>query len=121
MRKRRRNLRLRLLLLLRLQPPDGNVANFQKYIEGVYNMYNKPIWVTEWAYVDYSNYPAFTVPSDPSVIVAYMKGAVAMLEGLSYVERYAWFAVPYSSAQPRTNVFDKSGNITPEGTAYSTL
>jgi len=107
-------------ICLHYYSPDGDVANFQKYIEGVYKMYKKPIWVTEWAYVDYSKDPVY-VPSDTDVLVTYLKAAVAMLESLNYVERYAWFAMPWSSVQPATNMFDEFGNITPVGTAYSAL
>lgn len=44
-----------------------------------------------------------------------------MMEGLSYVERYTWSAVPASSAQPPTEMFDSSGDITPIGNAYKAL
>jgi len=99
--------------------PTGSVSDFQSYIEGVYNMYRLPIWVTEWAYVDYSQTPP-KVPSE-SEQVTFMSAAAQMMEGLSYVERYAWFALPESSAQPATELFDSSGNITPMGTAYKRL
>ena len=99
--------------------PDGDVSEFQSYIESVYNMYKLPIWVTEWAQIDYSQNPP-TVPDDETQ-VKYMQAAASMMDGLSYVERYAWFALPQSSAQPATNLFDSSGNITPMGTAYAAL
>jgi hypothetical protein len=44
-----------------------------------------------------------------------------MLEGLDYVERYAWFAVPQSSAKPATNLLDVHGNITAFGDAYKAI
>ena len=50
-----------------------------------------------------------------------MHAAVKMLNELSYVERLAWFAVPWSSVQPASNLFDESGSITPMGTAYAAL
>lgn len=34
--------------------PDGDVAAFREYVEAVYAKYKLPIWVTEWAYIDYS-------------------------------------------------------------------
>lgn len=98
---------------------DGDVSTFQTYIEGVYNMYKIPIWITEWAYIDYSTDPP-TVPSTAEQ-VTYMQEAVKMLNGLSYVERFAWFAVPWSSVQPASSLFDESGSITPMGTAYAAL
>lgn len=82
---------------------DGDVNEFQSYIESVYNMYKLPIWVTERAYVDYMQNPP-KVPDD-NTQVTYMQVAVKMLDSLSYVERYAWFALPESSAQAATNLF----------------
>lgn len=101
--------------------PAGSVSDFQSYIESVYNMYELPIWVTEWAYVDYSNPDGVGVTPSASDQVAYMQAAAKMLDGLSYVERYAWFALPESSGQPDTYLFDSNGNITPQGTAYKAL
>ena len=94
---------------------NGNVSTFQTCIERVYKMYEIPIWVTERAYIDYSTDPP-TVPSTAEQ-VTYMQGAVKMLNGMSYVERFASFAVPWSSVQPASSLFDESGSITPMGTA----
>ena len=82
-------------------------------------MYEIPIWVTERAYIDYSTDPP-TVPSTAEQ-VTYMQGAVKMLNGMSYVERFASLAVPWSSVQPASSLFDESGSITPMGTAYAAL
>lgn len=50
-----------------------------------------------------------------------MQVVVKMLSGLSYVERSAWSAVSLSSVQFASNLFDKSRNVTPMGTAYAAL
>lgn len=44
-----------------------------------------------------------------------MQAAVKMLNELSYLERFAWFAVLWSSVQPASNLFGESGSITPKG------
>ena len=83
-------------------------------------MYKLPIWVTEWAYVDYGKNPE-TVPSTADQ-VAYMQAAVKTTNGLSYVERFAWFAVPWGSVQPASSLFGEFGGIPPPmGTAYAAL
>lgn len=99
--------------------PTGSVSDFQSYIESVYNMYKLPIWVTEWAYVDYNQNPP-KVPSTNEQ-VTYMQAAARMMDGLSYVERYAWFAVPQNDAQVATMLFNSDGSITAMGTAYKAL
>lgn len=50
--------------------------------------------------------------------VEYLTAACKMLDGLDAVERYSWFALPQSDVQPPTNLFDKTGTITPLGEAY---
>ena len=99
--------------------PTSSVSELQQYIESVYNMYKLPIWVTEWADINYDQSPA-TVPAQ-SAQVSFMQEAAAMLDGLSYVERYAWFALPENANQPATYLYDSSGNISPMGTAYKAL
>lgn len=78
-------------ICLHYYSPDGDVSSFQSYVEGVYNMYKLPVWVTEWAFVDYSKDPAFVLSTTDQV--AYMQAAVKMLNELDNVERFAWFAV----------------------------
>ena len=50
-----------------------------------------------------------------------MQVAMKILTELSYVERFAWFAVPWSSAQPASNLVDEFGSIAPVETAYAAL
>ena len=96
------------------------VANFRAYVQAVYEMYKLPIWVTEFAMVDYSAFPSFTTPHDATQ-VEFLNMACEMLDGLEYVERYAWFAVPESQSQPKSNLVDQSGILTPMGRAYKAL
>ena len=82
-------------------------------------MYKLPIWVTEWADINYDVSPA-TVPAQ-NTQVQFMQEAVAMLDGLEYVERYAWFALPENANQPATYLYDSAGDLSPMGTAYKAL
>lgn len=101
---------------------DTAVANFKPYIQAVRDMYKLPIWVTEFAMVDYysSDISQFTVP-DSETEGRCLTAACEMLEGLDYVERYAWFAVPENANQPAMNLFDTLGNINPFGAAYKAI
>lgn len=50
--------------------------------------------------------------------VAFVQAATSMLNGLSYVERYAWFALPTSDHGDATGL-DRNGTVpTPVGVAY---
>jgi len=85
-----------------------------------YHVYKLPIWVTELAVVDYSVRQSWKTPRAATQI-QYFTAACQMLEGLDYVERYACFAVPQSSAQPATNLLVVRGDITDLGNAYEVI
>ena len=101
-------------IALHYYTPDGNLANFQSYIEAQYAKYKLPIWVTEFGYVDYS----MTPPKQPDydTQIAYMQKAVPMLNSLSYVERFLWCDVPNSGTGEYEN-----GALTSLGEAYKAL
>ncbi|KAF9260653.1 hypothetical protein L218DRAFT_989375 [Marasmius fiardii PR-910] len=54
-------------------------SNFNQYVTDMHNMFNKPIWVTEFA------------PTGGDT-VAFMRATLSFLDSTSFVERYAWFA-----------------------------
>lgn len=64
-------------------------AELESYIDAVYNRYQLPIWITEYALIDFSE------PSYPSQDqqVDFISSSTAMFGNLSYVERYAWFTL----------------------------
>jgi hypothetical protein len=49
---------------------------------------------------------------------AFATASVAMLESLSFVERYAWFGLPPCGVGATENLYDSSGNATLVGVAY---
>lgn len=103
----------------------GGVAELQKYIEGVYAVYNKPIWLTEYAMVDFTSTGSSygSVPGE-DVQQDFMKQSVQMLDQLvsqGIVERYAWFALPQSSAQPASNLMDSDGQLNALGQVYKSM
>ncbi|MEV5712962.1 glycoside hydrolase family protein [Amycolatopsis mediterranei] len=70
-------------------------AQLQSYLQAVYNRYHRPIWVTEYALTDFSGptprYPSAAQQAD------FVSRSTAMLNGLSFVERYAWFSLSTST------------------------
>ena len=99
---------------------DVAVANFQSYIQSVYGMYKLLISVTEFAMVNYTTPTDWTTPDAPTQVI-YCTAAGTMLEGLDYVERYAWSAVPQNYKQPATNLADASGALTSVGHSYKAI
>ena len=93
------------------------VSQLQSYIESVYDRYHKPIWLTEFSLINFSgNGPEY--PSEAQ-LAAFVTASIHMLDGLSYVQRYAWFGLPASGSSP-TGLFDAGPVATEAGEAFET-
>ncbi|WP_328364979.1 glycoside hydrolase family protein [Streptomyces sp. NBC_00445] len=70
------------------QAATGHLKN---YLRAVHQRYKKPIWLTEYALIDFST----GTPKYPTKArqAAFVKKSTAMLEKLPYVKRYAWFTL----------------------------
>lgn len=90
----------------------GDVTAFKNYLTAIYNTYQKPIWVTEWALVDWSNLNRYTLEQN----AAFARQALEMLDELPFVERHAWFALPPFGAH--TELYDSSGTLTAVGKVF---
>jgi hypothetical protein len=67
------------------------VQQLKSYLVATHARYRRPIWLTEFALIDFSNGVHFPTPGQQA---AFVTAAVKMLQGLPYVQRYAWFALP---------------------------
>jgi putative glycosyl hydrolase len=72
------------------------VDHLRGYLQAVHDRYHKPIWLTEYALIDFTGptprYPSQTQQAD------FVRGSTTMLQGLSFVERYAWFTLSTSTS-----------------------
>lgn len=71
--------------------PVAATADLKRFLEGVYKKYRLPIWVTEYALIRWGKPTVYGTPSQQA---AFAKSSVAMMDGLPFVERHAWFALP---------------------------
>jgi trimeric autotransporter adhesin len=78
---------------------------FKSYLQNVYNIYQLPIWITEFNANDNRGNP---------IQEAFLQLALPYLESLDYVERYAYFQ-PVSNS---SNYFDGNNNLTNIGQLY---
>ncbi|HEY7277874.1 MAG TPA: sigma-70 family RNA polymerase sigma factor [Trebonia sp.] len=92
------------------------VQELESYLQSIYARYHLPIWVTEFALTNFSGGTA-TFPTEAQQ-AAFLTAATKMLDGLSYVQRYAWFALPTSSGSGTTGLFDPGPSVTPVGRAF---
>lgn len=96
---------------------DGNVAAFKTWLKAVHAEYRRPIWVTEFAFIDWSRSHAATHEQN----AAFAKASILMMEELPFVERHAWFAAnPYKwqGHYPEVNLFDDNLKPTLVGLAF---
>jgi hypothetical protein len=99
---------------------DGDVNAFRDWLVAVHRAYRRPIWVTEFALVDWNR------PSRASyranAVFAYE--AIRMMETLPFVERYAWFAAnpyPWRGTVPAINLVDDAMRPTSLGVAFADI
>lgn len=91
------------------------VAQLKSYLQAVYNRYHKPIWLTEFALIDFSNGTRFPTDQQQS---AFVTSATKMLDGLSYLQRYAWFGLPADDSKPSSGLFHSGPVETAAGRAF---
>jgi hypothetical protein len=88
--------------------------HLRSYLQAVYDRFRLPIWLTEYALINFSGSPMF--PSQEQQ-AQFVRSSTAMMAGLSFVERYAWFALP--SAKPGdTGLYLDGRTPTMAGAAY---
>lgn len=97
-----------------------NFNSFKTKLEEVYELYGKPIWITEFAVADWN---ATTVEENkytPAQVLQYMKEALPALDEMEFIERYSWFSGSQSSP-PLTSsaLFYENGNLTTLGNYYA--
>lgn len=93
------------------------VSQLRSYLQAVHDRYHKPIWLTEYALIRFGGGPKF--PSQQAQ-ADFVRASAAMLDGLPYVERYAWFALPATPGSG-TGLFTTSGAPTRVGTAFQSV
>jgi Glycosyl hydrolase catalytic core len=98
------------------EAPQAAAAELRDYLSRVYELYGKPVWLTEFALANWIT--AATSKQQR----AYIKEAVAMLEKLPFVERYAWFAMQRfkgdNDALANSHLTDDTCKLNPTGIAY---
>jgi RNA polymerase sigma factor (sigma-70 family) len=92
------------------------VQELESYLQAIYARYHLPVWVTEFALTNFSG-GTETFPTEAQQ-AAFLTAATTMLDGLSYVQRYAWFALPTSAGSGTTGLFNPGPAVTQVGQAF---
>lgn len=102
-----------------LSGPDP-VGEVEAMLTDTYRKYGRPVWLTECGAADVGAWgqPQISRPTAASAR-AFLKKLLAMLEGLPFVERYAWFADRVGEEYRFGSLFDpRSERLTPMGRIY---
>jgi RNA polymerase sigma factor (sigma-70 family) len=91
------------------------VSQLQSYLQAVYSRYHLPIWLTEFALANFGGSPETPTPQQQA---AFVTAATAMLQNLSYVQRYAWFGLQATSTDGSMGLFSSGPVATPVGRAF---
>jgi hypothetical protein len=99
-----------------------SASAFLARLKEIHDLYNRPIWITEFAPADWNATSVVTSKYSKSDILNFMKEVLPALDNLEYVQRYAWFSASETSG-PLGNaaLFDGSGKLTTLGKFYSTF
>jgi hypothetical protein len=91
-------------------------------LESVHQLFNRPLWITEFAVGDWQAKTRAENRYQPEQVVEFMGKILPRLDACRFVERYAWFpAKPDNKALGPCALFNDDGSLTPVGEAYRTL
>ncbi|MGW0832602.1 sigma-70 family RNA polymerase sigma factor [Streptomyces prunicolor] len=91
------------------------VDQLKSYLAAVYARYHKPIWLTEYALIDFSQGTRFPSAQQQADFVT---ASTKALDGLSYVQRYAWFGLGADPSKPSSGLFMDGTTTTAAGRAF---
>lgn len=100
-----------------------SASAFLDRLSQIYTLYQRPLWVTEFAVADWNAVNGATDIYTVAQVEDFMKTVCPAMDKLSYVKGYAWFPWPAknSNALATSVLFDSSGNLTPLGQLYASL
>ena len=91
------------------------VGQLRSYLVAIHNRYHRPLWLTEFALIRFGAQAVFPSPGRQA---AFVTAATSMLRSLSFVQRYAWFALPASPGDGSAGLFRAGAIATAAGRAF---
>jgi hypothetical protein len=88
------------------------------YLKAIHARYHRPLCLTEFALIRFGAQTTFPLARQQA---AFVTAATSMLRGLSYVQRYAWFALPATSGDGTAGLFRPGAVATRAGRAFEAV
>lgn len=99
-------------------PTNGILTSLSEYLTAVHDLYGLPIWVTEMAMIPWGNLDQLP---DPAGEAEFLVAAQATMSALPFVERYAWFSLPYWATAPTISLYTQDGSRSAVGDTFRNL
>lgn len=92
---------------------------FLDKLNRIHTLYDKPIWITEFAVADWNAHVTGKNNYPPESVLKFMEAVLPRLDKLDFIERYAWFpcAIKGSIMGPSA-LYDEEGKLTRVGECY---
>jgi hypothetical protein len=98
----------------------GNAGNFQTKLRNIYEKYQRPILVTEFAVADWNAKTPETNKHKPEQVLKFMQEVLPWMEEQDWILGYAWFSFNEASAAGTCSaLFHEEGNLTDLGRFYA--
>jgi len=97
----------------------SNPLSFINKLKKIHQLYNKPIWITEFAVADWSATSNDTNKYSEEEVLYFMKEVLPALDQIDWIHRYSW----YDGAKApliTSALFDTDDNLTALGQFYAT-
>jgi hypothetical protein len=96
-----------------------NPDAFLSRLEKVHEMFNRPLWITEFAVGDWNAKTVEENKYDPKTVLRFMDKVLPKLDRLDFLERYSWFSASVDSPPLGTSaLFNPDGTLTELGEHY---
>lgn len=115
-----KDLRVDFVTMHSYAPP--NSESFLRTVQKLYDLYEKPIWITEYAVADWDATPSSPSRHAERDILDFMQETVTGLREMPFVERFAWKTRSHDDPiMGASALFDAKGNLSPTGELYRSL
>lgn len=93
------------------------ISELRSFLEAVHDLYRLPIWLMEYSLIDFA--PTGPVYPTAALQASFVTASTKMLERLTFVQRYALFALPARSSGPSTSLYKAGPELTQAGLAFA--
>jgi hypothetical protein len=99
-----------------------NATQFLADMKKVYDLYKKPIWITEFGVADWNAKTPEQNRYTADQVLTFMRDVLPELDKLDYIYRYAWFnSSPDHAPLAPSALFDRNGELTTLGKYYKSF